>query len=213
MQLVAIASCPAAVLLSEASGSLFPMTSQEVGEHSSKIPLSFLFSRLRKKSSFLRHSLTLISLSPPPNRLSFLSDVARMSKNHGNLPSLMSIQHFSPVCPPATHFVSFPQSTFSLCLANAIFKISKDVLVSSHHFSSCTYQGIQQDQVGHGVLVCRPYLETQAGPPDKREIPLHLFCLLVPFLQVSLAYRHPLKQNQGRRSDQFLKNAAQRAVT
>lgn len=189
------------------------MTSQEVGEDSSKIPLSFLFSRLRKKSSFLRHSLTLISLPPAQNRPSFLSDVARMSKNHGNLSFTDEHTTLLPCVssPPPISFHSLNLLSH-FALPTAIFKIRKDVPVSSHHQSSCTYQGIQQDQVGHGVLVCRPYPETQAGPPDKREIPLHLFCLLVPFLQVSLAYRHPLKQNQGRRSDQLLKNATQRAV-
>ena len=128
-------------------------------------------------------------------------------------PSLMSIHHFSLVCPPHYPFHVIPSIYFShFALPTAIFKISKDVPVSSHHLSSCTYQGIQWDQVDHGVLVCRAYPETQVGPPDKREILIHLFRLLVPFLQVSLAYPHPLKQNQGRSSEQFLNNATQRPV-
>lgn len=84
--------------------------------------------------------------------------------------------------------------------------------MSFHRLSSCTYQGIQWDQVDHGVLACRAYPETQVGLTDRQEILIHLFHLLVPFLQVSLAYPHSLKQNQGRSSGQFLKNAAQRAI-
>lgn len=105
-----------------------------------------------------------------------------------------------------------PFDSLNLLSHLAIFKISKDVPVSSHHLSSCTYQGVQRDQVDHGVLVCRAYPETQVGLPDKQEILFHLFHLLVPFLQVSLAYPHPLKEKQGRSSEQFLKNTAQRPV-
>lgn len=64
----------------------------------------------------------------------------------------------------------------------------------------------------HGVLVRHVYLETQAGLLDKQEILLHLFHLLVLSLQVSLAYLHLLKQNQGRNSEEFLTSTAQRAV-
>lgn len=68
--------------------------------------------------------------------------------------------------------------------------------MSSPHLSSCTYREFQQDQEDHGALVHRAYPETQAGLPDKQEILIHLFHLLVPFLQVNLAYPHLLKQKQ-----------------
>lgn len=121
-----------------------------------------------------------------------------MSKKHANLSFIDEHATILPSVLSVSHFVSLSQSTFSLSLATAIFKVSKDVPVSSCHLSSRTYQGIRGDQVDHGVLVCHACPETQVGLPDKQEILLHLFHLLVPFLQVSLAYPHPLKEKQGR---------------
>lgn len=68
--------------------------------------------------------------------------------------------------------------------------------MSSPHLSSCTYREFQQDQEDHAVLVHHAYPVTQVGLTDKQEILIHLFHLLVPFLQVSLAYPHLLKEKQ-----------------
>lgn len=83
-------------------------------------------------------------------------------------------------------------------LPTAVFKTIQDVPVNSHHLCFCTYQGLQQDQVDQEVLVSRLYQEAQVVPQNKQEILFHPFHLLVPFLQVSPAYPHPLKQNQGK---------------
>lgn len=176
---------------------------------------SFLFSRLASPAlsvtpwhtyAICSSRLTIlipVSFSQPKTDL-FIWMLPGVSKNHAHLSFIVEHVTLLP-------FVSFlPFDTLNLLFHLAIFKISKDVPVSSHHLSSCTYQGVQRDQVDHGVLVCRAYPETQVGLPDKQEILFHLFHLLVPFLQVSLAYPHPLKQKQGRSSEQFLNNTAQK---
>lgn len=126
--------------------------------------------------------------------------------------SLMSIEDFS-VCSPHLHLIStsfhFILSVSHFALPTAVFKTIKDVPVNSHNLCFCTYQGLQQDQVDHEFLVSRPYQEAQVVPENKQEILFDPFHLLVPFLQVSLAYPHPLKQNHGK---QFLNSAAQRDV-